>query len=63
MKWQKHDGKEMPCDKSTRVVIRQRDGWIDRATAGEFGWKHRTGFDGKPFEGDIVEWRLQEDGL
>ena len=61
MKWQQNNGETIPCDRSERVIIRQRNGAIDRATAGEFGWKHRAGYDGNPFEGDIIEWMLEAD--
>lgn len=60
MNWIKHDGNEMPCKPHDKIAIKQRNGHIDKSEARNFMWRHRLGFDGKPWDGDIIAWRLAE---
>lgn len=61
MKYNWHDhgpDSEMPCDGNSVVIIQQRNGAFDKATAKEFGWLHRVDKDGKKWGGDILKWCL-----
>jgi hypothetical protein len=58
MAWQTYEGHGMPCGATDIVEIRQRNGDTDRASAASFGWAHRLGYDGLPWGGDIIAWRM-----
>lgn len=58
--WNLHHGEAQPVADDEIVRVLQRNGDVDMAPSGKFGWAWRNDHLGQPWAGDIVAWRLAE---